>query len=292
MSGRPARRRRRQGRDPRDHREDRRRRRRAATPSSTRDRAFAGHVHGRAHDRLQHVDRGGRAGRHGRARRDDLRVPRGPALRAAGRPLGPGARALADAALGSGRRLRPRGDPRRRRRSRPPSPGARARRRRCPSPSASPIPPRASDPARRQAVERMLAVHGPRARARRSTHVRSRPRVHRLVHQQPPRGPARRRRGGPRAAARWCRRCVVPGSGLVKRAAEAEGLDRVFTDAGFEWRDPGCSMCVGMNGDLGRARRAHRLHLQPQLRGPPGQGRPHPPDEPGHGRRRRGHRAR
>jgi 3-isopropylmalate/(R)-2-methylmalate dehydratase large subunit len=46
---------------------------------------------------------------------------------------------------------------------------------------------------------------------------------------------------------------VVPGSGLVKRAAEAEGLDRIFTDAGFEWREPGCSMCVGMNGDLGRA---------------------------------------
>jgi 3-isopropylmalate/(R)-2-methylmalate dehydratase large subunit len=45
---------------------------------------------------------------------------------------------------------------------------------------------------------------------------------------------------------------VVPGSGLVKRAAEAEGLDRVFRDAGFEWREPGCSMCVGMNGDLGR----------------------------------------
>jgi 3-isopropylmalate/(R)-2-methylmalate dehydratase large subunit len=46
---------------------------------------------------------------------------------------------------------------------------------------------------------------------------------------------------------------VVPGSGLIKRAAEAEGLDRVFTAAGFEWREPGCSMCVGMNGDLGRA---------------------------------------
>ena len=43
---------------------------------------------------------------------------------------------------------------------------------------------------------------------------------------------------------------VVPGSGLVKRAAEAEGLDRVFIDAGFDWRDAGCSMCVGMNGDL------------------------------------------
>ena len=43
---------------------------------------------------------------------------------------------------------------------------------------------------------------------------------------------------------------VSPGSGLVKRAAEAEGLDRIFLDAGFEWRDAGCSMCVGMNGDL------------------------------------------
>jgi len=43
---------------------------------------------------------------------------------------------------------------------------------------------------------------------------------------------------------------VVPGSGLVKAQAEAEGLDRVFRDAGAEWREAGCSMCVGMNGDL------------------------------------------
>ncbi|NBB82388.1 MAG: 3-isopropylmalate dehydratase large subunit [Alphaproteobacteria bacterium] len=43
---------------------------------------------------------------------------------------------------------------------------------------------------------------------------------------------------------------VSPGSSAVKRAAEAEGLDRVFTEAGLEWRDSGCSMCVGMNGDL------------------------------------------
>ena len=42
---------------------------------------------------------------------------------------------------------------------------------------------------------------------------------------------------------------VVPGSGLVKRQAEAEGLDRVFMDAGFEWREPGCSMCLAMNAD-------------------------------------------
>ena len=42
---------------------------------------------------------------------------------------------------------------------------------------------------------------------------------------------------------------VVPGSGLVKQQAEAEGLDRIFTEAGFEWRDPGCSMCLAMNAD-------------------------------------------
>jgi 3-isopropylmalate/(R)-2-methylmalate dehydratase large subunit len=42
---------------------------------------------------------------------------------------------------------------------------------------------------------------------------------------------------------------VVPGSGLVKQQAEAEGLDKIFTEAGFEWREPGCSMCLAMNAD-------------------------------------------
>jgi 3-isopropylmalate/(R)-2-methylmalate dehydratase large subunit len=42
---------------------------------------------------------------------------------------------------------------------------------------------------------------------------------------------------------------VVPGSGLVKEQAEAEGLDRIFIAAGFEWREPGCSMCLAMNPD-------------------------------------------
>ena len=70
---------------------------------------------------------------------------------------------------------------------------------------------------------------------------------------------------------------VVPGSGLVKRQAETEGLDRVFIEAGFEWRDPGCSMCLGMNPDkvpagercastsnrnfVGRQGRGARTHL-------------------------------
>lgn len=45
------------------------------------------------------------------------------------------------------------------------------------------------------------------------------------------------------------RALVVPGSGVVKREAEARGLDKIFLAAGFEWRDPGCSMCIAMNGD-------------------------------------------
>jgi 3-isopropylmalate/(R)-2-methylmalate dehydratase large subunit len=52
-----------------------------------------------------------------------------------------------------------------------------------------------------------------------------------------------------RRVADGVRAMVVPGSGLVKRQAEAEGLDRVFLSAGFEWREPGCSMCLAMNPD-------------------------------------------
>jgi 3-isopropylmalate/(R)-2-methylmalate dehydratase large subunit len=54
---------------------------------------------------------------------------------------------------------------------------------------------------------------------------------------------------GRKVAATIKQAIVVPGSGLVKRQAEEEGLDRVFTDAGFEWREPGCSMCLAMNAD-------------------------------------------
>jgi 3-isopropylmalate/(R)-2-methylmalate dehydratase large subunit len=53
-----------------------------------------------------------------------------------------------------------------------------------------------------------------------------------------------------RRVASGVRALVVPGSQRVKAAAEREGLDRVFTDAGFEWRNPGCSMCLGMNEDV------------------------------------------
>ena len=53
-----------------------------------------------------------------------------------------------------------------------------------------------------------------------------------------------------RQVASSVRAMVVPGSAKVKRQAEDEGLDRVFTSAGFEWREAGCSMCLGMNPDI------------------------------------------
>ena len=45
------------------------------------------------------------------------------------------------------------------------------------------------------------------------------------------------------------RAMVVPGSGLVKKQAEEEGLDKIFIESGFQWREPGCSMCLAMNDD-------------------------------------------
>jgi 3-isopropylmalate/(R)-2-methylmalate dehydratase large subunit len=53
-----------------------------------------------------------------------------------------------------------------------------------------------------------------------------------------------------RHIARGLTMLVVPGSQEIKRQAEAEGLDRVFVEAGAEWRESGCSMCIGMNGDV------------------------------------------
>ena len=60
-----------------------------------------------------------------------------------------------------------------------------------------------------------------------------------------------------RRVADGVRALVVPGSGLVKHQAEAEGLDRIFLEAGFEWREAGCSMCMSMNAD--KAMRGERI---------------------------------
>src|SRR5204863_334049 len=79
-----------------------------STPTTPRGGARA--VDGGAHDGLQHVDRGGRARGHDRARRDDVRLPEGPSARAVGRGVGAGGRGLAAASVGRRRRVRPRGE--------------------------------------------------------------------------------------------------------------------------------------------------------------------------------------
>ena len=70
------------------------------------------------------------------------------------------------------------------------------------------------------------------------------------------------------------RMLVVPGSQSVKRQAEAEGLDQIFKDAGAQWREAGCSMCIAMNGDQLEPGRICRQHQQPELRRPSGQRQP------------------
>ena len=57
------------------------------------------------------------------------------------------------------------------------------------------------------------------------------------------------------------RAMVVPGSTMLKQKAESEGLNEVFQAAGFEWREAGCSMCLGMNPDISGSRRAVCFHL-------------------------------
>ena len=74
-----------------------------------------------------------------------------------------------------------------------------------------------------------------------------------------------------RKVADGVRALVVPGSGLVKRQAEEEGLDRIFVQAGFEWREPGCSMCLAMNPT--RCRRASAAPRPPTAISSVGRGR-------------------
>jgi 3-isopropylmalate/(R)-2-methylmalate dehydratase large subunit len=115
--------------------------------------------------------------------------------------------------------------------------------------SAVPDPALASTPERREAMERALAYMGLEP-GQMLTDV-SIDRVFigsctngRIEDLQSAAAVVQGRRVAPGVEA-W----VVPGSGLVKAAAEALGLDRVFKDAGFQWREPGCSMCLGTNGD-------------------------------------------
>ena len=94
-----------------------------------------------------------------------------------------------------------------------------------------------------------------------------------------------------RRVADGVRAMIVPGSGLVKRQAEEEGIADVLMAAGFEWREPGCSMCPRDELRPARARRAMRVDHQPQLRRPAGTRGAHASREPGDGGGGRGHRA-
>ena len=152
-----------------------------------------------------------------------------------------------------GRRLRPRGRPSTRGASRQWSPGARARRRRCPSPSACPTRARAADPGRRARMERMLAYMGlarghaarPASRSTASSSARA-PTAASTTCAPPPRWRA--------AAARVVPALVVPGSGLVKAAAEARGSRPHLPRGRLRVARRRAARCAsGMNGDLGRA---------------------------------------
>ena len=113
-----------------------------------------------------------------------------------------------------------------------------------------PVPSEIADENKRRAADDLARVHGPQGRREDHRH-HDRPRVHRLLHQWPHRGPARGRQASPtaRTVNANVNAMIVPGSGLVKEQAEAEGLDKIFVAAGFEWREPGCSMCLAMNPD-------------------------------------------
>ena len=244
--------------------------------------AIRGARHGRADDGLQHVDRGRRAGRPDRAGRDHLRLRPGRPLRAEGR--------------GAGSRRSPTGG-----RCRPtPAPTTT---RRCVLDAADIAPQvtwgtspedggadhrrgarsrrRAGRGASGRRCERMLEYMGLDAGQQHDRRAGRRG-VHRLLHQRPHRGPARRRRRRARAA-RWPRACgrwSCPARAWSSSRPRRRGSTASSLEAGFEWREPGCSMCLGMNPDKLDARRALRHHLEPQFRGPPGPGRAHPPDSP------------
>ena len=89
---------------------------------------------------------------------------------------------------------------------------------------------------------------------------------------------------------RACARSSCPARRQVKRQAEAEGLDRVFRDAGAEWREPGCSMCIAMNGDQLEPGQYAVCTSNRNFEGRQGKRRPHLPRQPAHRRRRRRHR--
>ena len=212
--------------------------------------ADRGALDGGPHDRLQHDDRGRRPRRHDRPRRHHVRVGRGPRGRARGldcRRRRAGASCAPTTAPSSTRRS---------------TIDASAL---SPQVTWGTTPGMVADVtgARAGAAsegERARArVHGARGRARRSRRSGStasssaRARTRASATCAPPPSVVEGRKVAATVDA-----MVVPGSQQVKAQAEAEGLDEVFRAAGFDWRSAGCSMCLGMNPDIARARRALR----------------------------------
>jgi len=114
-----------------------------------------------------------------------------------------------------------------------------------------PDPAAVGDPGRRESMTRALAYMGLRPGTPLSEIAVQRVFIGSCTNSRLDdlRAAARVARGRRAVVPAW----IVPGSGLIKQAAEAEGLDRVFRAAGFEWREAGCSMCVGMNGETAGA---------------------------------------
>jgi 3-isopropylmalate/(R)-2-methylmalate dehydratase large subunit len=112
-----------------------------------------------------------------------------------------------------------------------------------------PSPARAGDPAHRAALEKALAYMDLKADAPLAGHAVNVVFVGSCTNSRLSdlRAAANVVKG--RKVAKGVRMLVVPGSKAIKRQAEAEGLDAVFKDAGAEWREAGCSMCIAMNGD-------------------------------------------
>ena len=289
VNGRLAPRRLREGRDPRRSSAGSACRAASATPTSTAARTLDAHVDGRADDDLQHVDRGRRARRLREPRRDDVRVPARPAVRAAGRRVRRGGRVVAV----DGVRRRTRATTTASRSTRP-----RSSRR---SPGAS-IPGQSvgvTEPIAGRRRRRGARVHGLHARARafagtkidvafigsctngRLSDLEEAARIVRGHHVAP-----------------HVKALVVPGiAGGAPRRRSARAATEIFIDAGFEWRGAGCSMCLGDEPRQARGPPGLRVVVEPQLQGTAGQpDRPHAADEPGDGRgggdrRRSGRRA-
>ena len=237
----------RQGRHPRDHPRARRQRRRRLR-LRVRRLGRRGDVDGRADDPLQHVDRGGRARGLRQPRRDDVRVPEG-RVRSRRRAT-PGTRPSS-----GGVRSRPTPTPR--------TTTASASTRADIEPNVTwginpgqsvPVSGRVPRPAdvpdaERTSVAEALDYMGfsggePIAGTRIDVAFIGSCTNGRLSDLREAADVVRGRRVAPHVKA-----LVVPGSVAVKAAAEREGLDEIFRDAGFEWRDAGCSMCLAMNPD-------------------------------------------